>query len=255
MSLLRKAVKSCLRIALGEVSLIEISFKLGRINRSVFYDRLAVVLMRRFLRKDASCVDVGCNIGLILEQMMQCAPNGTFLAFEPLPPLFRNLETKFGGRARIFPYALGDQCRVTGFKFVETNPAYSGFREQKYPGENEQVIDITVEERTLDSVIESEGMDQIDFIKVDVEGAEIHVFRGARKTIEASKPVIVFEHGMGASQLYCSPQDVFRFFAECDMRISTLLSFLKRRPSLNEASFCEQVLSGEYYFVAHPVIR
>ena len=252
MLMLRNAVKSCLRLALGELSVIEISFKLGRSDKGAFYDRLAVLIMKRVLGENSTCIDVGCHAGAILEQMLRYAPKGTFLAFEPLPTYFRDLKLKFGERVRVFPYALGDQCRTTSFKFVETNPAYSGFRERQYPTEHERVIDIAVEERTLDSVIQSEKIDRIDFIKVDVEGAEILVFRGAKNAIQSSKPVIVFEHGLGAGVLYSRSEDMFRFFVECDMQVSSLIAFLKRRPPLNEASFCEQVSSGEFYFVAHP---
>ena len=254
MSMLRKGLKSCLSLVFGELNLIELSFKLGRTNKNDFYDKMTILILQRYLRDDSICVDVGCHCGAILKHMVHFASNGTFLAFEPLPDLLANLKATFGRRVRILPYALGDKCGTSSFKFVQTNPGYSGFRERRYDSDNERIVDISVEERTLDSVLESERVDRIDFIKVDVEGAEILVFRGGKRAIESSKPLIVFEHG-DASARYCKPQEVYRFFADCGMQVSTLPAFLRKRPSLEEGSFCRQVSSGEYYFVAHPAMQ
>jgi len=252
MSSLHKAIVRSLRMILGEVGVIELSRRMGRSSQNDFYDRLTTQIMRRVLREDSVCVDVGCHEGAILTVMLQIAHKGTFLAFEPLPDFYRGLQSKYGARVRVFPYALGDEIGTANFKFVETNPAYSGLRERQYDRAEERVVDIAVEERTLDWVVEKEGIAGIDFIKIDVEGAEILVLRGAEKAIRSSKPIIVFEHGKGAGDRYCAPEDIFRFFEKCGMRISTLVGFLRARLALSERGFRERFAAGEYYFVAHP---
>jgi precorrin-6B methylase 2 len=46
------------------------------------YDAQAVEVMRRCLRADSNCVDVGCHEGSILSEMLRFAPAGTHYAFE-----------------------------------------------------------------------------------------------------------------------------------------------------------------------------
>ena len=61
----------------------------------------------------------------------------------------------------------------------------------------------------------------IHFMKIDVEGAELQVLRGAIQTILKYKPVIVFEHGLGAADHYgTKPEDIYDFLvSECGLSI------------------------------------
>ena len=94
------------------------------------------------------------------------------------------------------------------FKFVESNPGYSGLKERKYDRPNEIVKDIVVKTDLLDEIIPSG--EKIDFIKIDVEGAELQVLKGGMELIRRNKPVIIFEHGLGAADCYnTKPVDIF----------------------------------------------
>jgi len=82
----------------------------------------------------------------------------------------------------------------------------------------------------------------------------MQVLKGAQNTIKRSKPVIVFEHGLGASEHYgTTPEDLHLFLTnECGLRISTMDGFLKSESNLEIESFSKQFHKGEnYYFVAH----
>jgi hypothetical protein len=46
---------------------------------------------------------------------------------------------------------------------------------------------------TLDQVFEQEGIERVDFLKLDVEGAEELVLRGAQSLLERSRPIVLFE--------------------------------------------------------------
>jgi len=59
----------------------------------------------------------------------------------------------------------------------------------------------SIEGITLDSFVESEGLDKLDFVKLDVEGAELEVLKGAVKTIERFKPKM-------AISVYHKPDDI-----------------------------------------------
>jgi len=136
---------------------------------------------------------------------------------------------------------------------VASNPGYSGFLKRRYDRPNERVEQIVVRTDTLDNIVDP--CDQIALIKADVEGAEYLVFKGAKETIKRCKPVIVFECGLGGTDVYgVQPEQMYELLCgDCDLRISLLQDFLDESPPLTLRQFCEQFHKGlNYYFVAHP---
>jgi FkbM family methyltransferase len=51
----------------------------------------------------------------------------------------------------------------------------------------------TVPAKPLDAIVEEEGLQRVDFIKIDVEGAEYKVLQGARRTLERFRPILLLE--------------------------------------------------------------
>jgi hypothetical protein len=64
---------------------------------------------------------------------------------------------------------------------------------------------------------------------------------------------VIFEHGLGASDIYgTTPRQMFQFFESCGLRISIMRDWLKQKAPLTQAAFEEQFYSGKnYYFIAH----
>jgi len=54
-----------------------------------------------------------------------------------------------------------------------------------------EAFEVEVETDTLDSVLEEVGVDSVDILKIDVEGAEGLVVRGAKKTLKEAKAVLI----------------------------------------------------------------
>ena len=226
-------------------------------DKNRLYDIQTLEIMKHVLQEDSNCVDVGCHQGSILREMLRFAPQGTHFAFEPLPGMYGGLREVFGSLANLhlYDYALSDIAGTTSFQHVVSNPGYSGFRRRKYDRPHEQVQEIVVKTNLLDSVVPEHT--PIRFIKVDVEGAELQVFKGAVKTIRNSRPVIVFEHGLGAADYYGThPEDIYDLLAgQCGLRLFLMAEWLENNgeASLSREAFCEQFASGStYYFMAAP---
>jgi FkbM family methyltransferase len=189
--------------------------------------------------------------------MLRFAPKGTHFAFEPLPVMYQSLIESFGNLANlhIYDYAASDTAGTTSFQHVISSPAYSGFRQRKYDRPHELIQEIAVKTNLLDNVIPK--YIPIRFIKVDVEGAELQVFKGAIETIKNSLPTIVFEHGLGAADCYgTSPENIYDLLvAQCGLRLFLMAEWLESngRIFLSREAFCEQFSSGKnYYFMAAP---
>ena len=221
------------------------------VTKNLAYDRQTRAVMQRVLRPDSRCIDVGCHKGEMLDLMLKYAPEGKHYAFEPIPYLYEKLLERYEGRAEVFPFALAEAQGNSAFQLVKNAPAYSGIKKRKYAVTKPEIEEIRVELRTLDEVI-PEAV-KIDFMKIDVEGGEFGVLKGARRILETNRPVVVFECGLGASDYYgTDPQELYRFVSETGLHINTLSGFLKQLPPLNSASFENLYETNtEYYFVAY----
>lgn len=220
------------------------------LTQNLKYDRLTKAIIKQRLRPDSNCIDVGCHKGEILDMMLKYAPKGQHFAFEPIPYLYNALTKKFKGLATIYPYALADKKGTTNFNLVKNAPAYSGLKQRHYDIENPEIEVIKVEEELLDDLL---GNTRIDFIKIDVEGGEFGVLKGAKNLLKKNLPTILFECGKGASDYYgTQPADIFNYLTqEVGLRIFTLDAFIKNGKALSQAEFvdCFDTIK-EYYYVA-----
>ena len=226
----------------------------GAIDRNTYYDTLTALVMARVVRPDAVCLDVGCHAGDLLAMMVAFAPGGRFHGFEPLPAFHARLVREFPGPAfRFHRVALSDAAGTSTFNHVTSNPAYSGLLRRRYDRPHETEESIEVQTARLDDVLRAEGVDRVDFIKIDVEGAELRVLRGAVDTLARHRPYIVFEHGLGAADWYGTrPQQVHALLAAQGLSVSRLADWLGGRPALDERGFAAAFDGGDYYFLAHP---
>ncbi len=219
------------------------------------YDAQTVKILKKVCQPNSNCIDVGCHKGEMLDLILKYAPNGQHYCFEPLPDLFQGLIQKnYPANCHFFKTALSRETGETSFNYVVSNPSYSGILRRRYDRPNEEDTTITVKTELLDHIIAPNIT--IDFIKIDVEGAEMLVLEGARKTIQRCKPIVVFEHGLGASDVYgTTPRQIFTFFQECGMEISLMRDWLDKKPPLSMKAFEEEFNAAKnYYFIAHKVL-
>ncbi len=221
------------------------------LTKNLEYDRLTKLIMKKVLKADSNCIDVGCHKGEILDIVLKVAPQGNHFGFEPIPYLYNDLKKKYSGKATILPYALAAENGSSTFQHVKNAPAYSGIKKRKYNTDHPDIQEINVELKKLDDIIDPSI--KIDLIKIDVEGAELMVLQGATQLIKRDKPFVVFEFGLGASDYYgTKPDDLFQLFSQTGLKISTLKSFIHKGAPLSLQQFSNLYKDNkEYYFIAH----
>ena len=166
------------------------------------------MLLAFALPADANCVDVGAANGLVLSTIVRVAPRGRHIAYEPVADFHEELATRFP-QVDLRPIALSDKGGETTFTYVRDRPTVSGFRARDYRDGGRDLETIRVRTARLDDDLPDGYVPQL--IKIDVEGAEELVFRGALETIRRHRPIVVFQHGRGSADYYgTTPSAIFR---------------------------------------------
>lgn len=223
----------------------------GWVSKTGKYDLQTLQIMDRVLKPNSNCVDVGCYKGDMLLEMIRRSPQGRHFAFEPNPHQYKTIAATFP-QIEIHNVALSDANGTASFQWCVSSPALSGLAKRECTA-NEKTEQIEVKTALLDDLLPENV--QIDFIKVDVEGAELQVFRGARQTLARCRPVVVFEHGLGgADQFGTKPEEVFDLLQEeCGLELSLMEDWLKGREPLSRKRFQDEFNSHRnFYFMAHP---
>jgi len=224
------------------------------LTRNQRYDRLTTRIIRRHLNRESNCVDVGAHRGEIFDLFLKYAPEGQHFGFEPLPGLYQELKKRYRNRdnCHIYPFALAAESGPSSFNYVVSNPAYSGLVRRHYDRKGERDTTIEVERATLDSILPT-GL-AIELIKIDVEGGELGVLQGAQRTLAQFRPLVIFECGVGGTDLYgTTPDLIYDLLSQYGYSISLLDQFLKGEQALDRASFNSQFYERKnYYFIAHP---
>lgn len=152
------------------------------------------------LRPSRNALDIGANMGITAIEYAQYFKY--VAAFEPIKDVYEQLllVIKKNQCANIFPFnfAIGNEIRTVKMKYRANNSFASAVNDK---GDQE------VEMKTIDSY----KFDNVDFIKIDVEGLETEVINGAWNTIEKWRPLIQFEYkhnlakkfGYDVDQLIC----------------------------------------------------
>jgi len=164
--------------------------------------RAEIQLMAEWCRRHPQSLvfDVGANVGFVATQLAQAgkSANCSILAFEPVYDTFAKLTEsiqKLGLQNQIFPVCCAVSDRAGGVcsvAFDKSKSLFAQVRQNKVKARIGSTL-TWCSEVTLDLVVESIGR-RPALLKIDVEGYEAHVLRGARALLQSpSAPVICFE--------------------------------------------------------------
>ncbi len=201
-----------------------------------------VEVLKKKVASDAICLDIGANIGSISVTLSLLAPGGRIFAFEPVAEnyefLRKNLEANGIRNVEPFRLALSDQNGRAQFNFTSEFAGGAHFSDTSWVDSREKSE--SVEMRTLDSWVKEKKIEQIDVIKLDVEGAELRVLRGAEETLKRFRPVLIVEFNGFTLEKIAGIQ-CRQFFEELQARFDRLSLVRRETGQLVELNSFEEM--------------
>lgn len=138
-------------------------------------------------------VDVGANVGeCALNFARRVGPAGRVLSFEPGPvarsKLKRNIALNAFANIEVLDFGLGEAAATVSLCTPAPRNRGGNRILEKPVGDY-----VNIQVRSLDEFIEERGIERVHLMKVDVEGFELRLLRGARRTIAKSRPKLFVE--------------------------------------------------------------
>jgi len=157
------------------------------------YEKRELDLALKMICPGATVCDIGANVGWYSLNIARLVAGARIFAFEPLPATFEHLCTNIRlneiDNVDAHNVGLSDKPGELVFYFCKDS---SGSASAANIGERADAQQFACPVTTLDEFAHSRGL-EIDFVKCDVEGAELMVFRGATKCLKAQRPVVMAE--------------------------------------------------------------
>ena len=151
--------------------------------------------IKRSLRPGDAAIDVGANVGwhaLLMATVV--GPAGRVFAFEPNETtrarLAAGIQANHLGNVVIDPRAVSDRPGSSTFEAPPAGEFWDGTGRLTREGGGDRHVECV----TIDDFVAEQGIGRLAFMKIDVEGWELSVLRGAARTLETHGPSIVFEY-------------------------------------------------------------
>jgi FkbM family methyltransferase len=159
---------------------------------------LIEALKQELSRRPGNFVDVGTNIAVVTASIADhLAQTGEVFAFEPSPDTLRlaasTVALNGAENVTLFNAAVSDSDGSLVFNATPGNSAIASARRHNFGLLNEWQ-QVTVPAVRLDSLHAAGHLDGVSLVKIDVEGHEPSVLRGALEFIAAARPTVVYEY-------------------------------------------------------------
>ncbi len=169
---------------------------LGYNNHKDFYSSGEIYFLRKVCKENPKiCLDIGANVGKYSNYLLENS-SAKIIAFEPMPKTFNQLikiKKIYPNRFYINRIGLGQKKTKKNIYFDKNNLQWANFNPEvnkiNYLKDNKKKIMCSLD--TLDNFVKKNKKiinSKIDLIKIDTEGFELEVLKGAEKTIKQLKP-------------------------------------------------------------------
>lgn len=185
-----------------------------------------VRLLQALVRPGTWFFDIGTNIGLMSIPVLKSVSAAHVLSFEPSPNVLEYLKrtiagSPYVGRWTLVPKAVGESEGRILFSLASPEQSlFDGIKPtQRVPVCSEVELDLT----TLDLEWTKLGKPEVSMIKIDVEGGELAVLRGARECLASCKPHVLLEWNTQNLFPYGhAPSALLEFARETSARVLSL---------------------------------
>ena len=186
------------------------------------YEKTDCDMILQLVGDDQNIFDIGGNFGWYSLVIAKSKKVRVF-TFEPVPRTFgylkQNVTLNGLDNIELFNFGFSDQEQQLDFYYY---PEGSGNASIANLSDTEGVQSVVCKVKTLDGFTRENG-NRIDFIKCDVEGAELLVFRGALESIQRDKPIIFAELlRKWAAKFNYHPNDVLNLLGDLGYRCFTV---------------------------------
>ncbi len=160
------------------------------------FEPATVKVLKRLLKSGDTVLDIGANVGYIaLEMAKHIGASGKVFAFEPDAKNFtllkRNLELNPDCNIEPIPLAVSDTNAP--IRLYKANFDFNSGAHSILPSEKHSTQFIEIPSTTMDDFVQSRDIQNLNFIKIDIEGAEMSAFKGMRHTLSRFRPIVIAE--------------------------------------------------------------
>lgn len=186
-----------------------------------YFEPEDVAAFRTFIKPGSVVFDVGANIGqyaLLASKLV--GERGQVYAFEPSPEVLAKLQEniRLNSAENIEVVAKAVTAESGMMQFYTANEqgnqgVGSLLPAEEYRAHTRSAESIEVEALSLDDFCEAQGIEHVDFLKIDVEGFDLEVLKGAEKLMERNPDLVVFSEvePLNLSQVDTTVEDFYHF--------------------------------------------
>ncbi len=172
----------------------------------------------RLINPTAIVIDIGANLGWYSMHIARHHPLCKVLAFEPVPRTFsylnKNIDLNRITNIKTYQKGMSDKPGEMDLFF---DPLLSVNASLENVSDSPNIQKVTCQIDTLDLFCNSNDIYKVDFIKCDVEGAELFSLRGAKQTLTTSQPIVFCEMLRKWSKKFnYHPNDIISYMKELD---------------------------------------
>jgi FkbM family methyltransferase len=170
----------------------------SEIGKSLYYtgtfEPEELSLLRRIVKHDDIVIDIGANMGSHAIAMAKKTVNGKVYAIEPAQSNFdllqRNIEINHLTNIVPLRTAVGEKSGTQEMNIYEDQAFNSMLVLNRKKAVGKEIVQVL----SLDDLREQEHISKIDLIKIDTEGYEMSILKGAKKILSSEKkPILIVE--------------------------------------------------------------